>query len=157
MDVVKECTEFISTAYGHKSSSMTTARQAVWDKKAGSSSLLLAPKLESFPPTTATFIENVKRAHLQAVIWNHALSPSKPDINPMNFGYIFDAKTNNLQPVNISKSEKKFYQSGCLILCVDHAAVTFLANLNDVAAIGKTCPVLISANAEMIAVSTHSV
>ena len=140
MDVVKECTEFISTAYGHKSSSMTTARQAVWDKKAGSSSLLLAPKLESLPPTTATFIENVKRAHLQAVIWNHALSPSKPDINPMNFGYIFDAKTNNLQPVNIPES-KKFYQSGCLILC----------------AIGKICPVLISANAEMIAVSTHSV
>ena len=76
MEVVKECTEFISTVYGHKSSSLTTARQAAWHKKAGNSSLLLAPKLHSLPPTTATFIENVKRAHLQSVIWSHALSPS---------------------------------------------------------------------------------
>ena len=72
-DVTKQATEFVGACYGHKHhTSMSEARKMSWAAKVGKGSTS-TQHLNNLPPTTETFIENVKRAHIQACVWKHAL------------------------------------------------------------------------------------
>ena len=72
-DVTKQATEFVGACYGHKDhTSMSEARKMSWAAKVGKGSTS-TQHLNNLPPTTETFIENVKRAHIQACVWKHAL------------------------------------------------------------------------------------
>jgi len=55
-----------------------------------------------FPPTKS-FIENVKRAHLQACTWKHALNEQPPDLDPCDYGWERDETTKSLLPVTVAK------------------------------------------------------
>ena len=67
--VVQESTTFIDACYGYPHcENMTTAQQKMWKSRVGKSSKSV-PKLSSLPPTSESFMENVKRAHLRACIW----------------------------------------------------------------------------------------
>ena len=41
------------------------------------------PKLQTSPPTTKSFVENVKRANCQACIWRSAIDPDPPNMDPI--------------------------------------------------------------------------
>ena len=45
------------------------------------------PKLCSLPPTDPAFMENLKRAHFQIGIWEHALHLNVPDLDPVQYGW----------------------------------------------------------------------
>ena len=48
---------------------MYSVRYRVWVSRIGRKGASILPKLESLPPTTEAFRENVKRAHFQGCIW----------------------------------------------------------------------------------------
>ena len=56
------------------------------------------PHLNNLPLTTEAFIENVKRAHIQAYVWKHALHSAPPLIDLLNHGFIRDTGTQSLLP-----------------------------------------------------------
>ena len=87
LDALKPATAFVLSCYGQsKCSTMTEARQRVWSNKV-SRTIGGAPKLESLPPTTEAFNENVARAHLQIAIWRHAKDADPPQMNPVMYGW----------------------------------------------------------------------
>ena len=49
---------------------------------------LSAPKIQSLPPTTEAFVENVKRSHLQTWIWKAAPVLDPPVVDPVEYGYV---------------------------------------------------------------------
>ena len=67
--VIDEAICFISACYGMKDSTdKSHTRLVVWGNKNGKGHLS-SPNLASLPPTREAFIENVKRAHFQTVLW----------------------------------------------------------------------------------------
>ena len=77
-DVILQATSFVSACYGIKNSvDMTQTRLLVWGKKTGRGKIT-ASHLCELPPTTEAFIQNIKRAHYQAIIWRNI------DIDPRN-------------------------------------------------------------------------
>ncbi len=44
-------------------------------------------KLQSRPPTTEDFRENINRAHFQICIWKAALQQDQPELDPLEFGW----------------------------------------------------------------------
>ena len=97
-DVTTQATRFVGACYGHKHcSSMSGARQMSWAAKVGKGSAS-TPQLNCLPPSTEAFIENVKRAHIQACMWKHALDLTPPQIDPLNYGFIRDSNTKSLLP-----------------------------------------------------------
>ena len=100
-DIVSEATVFISACYAEKhATSMSETRIAVWKTKTGSIGNK-APSLQSLPPTSESFLENVKRAHLKVVIWQSASCGKTPDLNPTEFGWKRDDVTRTLHPVTL--------------------------------------------------------
>ena len=79
-DVVEEATAFISSCYGFPSENMSICRVKSWFSKTGKARKS-APKLETLPPTTECFKENVKRGHLQIMIWKSTMSQEPPNID----------------------------------------------------------------------------
>ena len=65
---------------------MTDTRIAVWKQKM-CRGVLDPPKLCSLPPTSAAFMENVLRAHLQVAIWYSATLGDPPSLNPLDYGW----------------------------------------------------------------------
>ena len=64
--VIQEATTFVLAFYGYpERRSMPDTRQKVWKNRVGKSSKY-ASNLVILPPTTESFTENAKRAHLQA-------------------------------------------------------------------------------------------
>ncbi|KAH3835542.1 hypothetical protein DPMN_108895 [Dreissena polymorpha] len=63
---------------------MSIPRLTVWAARVGKSGKAM-PWLASLPPTAEAFYENVKRAHIQACIWKHALNADPPDLNPRDY------------------------------------------------------------------------
>ena len=59
------------------------------------------PQLLSLPPTRESFEENVKRAHLQAVLWKRAFSPNPPHMDTVKYGWMRDDVAKELSPVMI--------------------------------------------------------
>ena len=97
-DIASQATEFITACYGKHvegSTTMTECRQKIWAYKTcrGRAS---APKLRSLPPTSAAFLENVKRCHYQVCNWKSALLPDPPSMSPTEFGWETDIENKTL-------------------------------------------------------------
>ena len=74
---------------------MTFSRLYVWLKKSGKGQIS-ATNLSALPPTREAFLENVKRAHLQAMLWRDPGADPR-DFNPQEFGWKED--NNTIRPV----------------------------------------------------------
>ena len=85
-DVLKEATEFISSCYTFQSEDMSDCRIKSWFSKTGKA-CKKAPELERLPPTTECFAENVKRGHLQVMIWYSTMSSSPPEVDVSLLGW----------------------------------------------------------------------
>ena len=57
--------------------------------------------MKTLPPTHEAFIENIKRAHFQAIIWYSTLEASPPDIDPTLYGWQRDMENRILSPVGL--------------------------------------------------------
>ncbi|KAH3691987.1 hypothetical protein DPMN_191402 [Dreissena polymorpha] len=103
-EVVKEATKFVSACYGKPDTEeMSITRQTLWAARVGKSGKAM-PSLASLPPTTEAFFENVKRAHIQACIWKHALDADQPDLDPCYYGWQKDEVLNTLLPITIASN-----------------------------------------------------
>ena len=97
-DITRQASKFVAACYGHKDcSSMSEARKKSWTTKVGKGTAAI-PKLKSLPPTTEAFLENVKRAHLQAAVWKHALDLDPPSLDPTEHGYVRDDSSKTMLP-----------------------------------------------------------
>ena len=64
----------IGECYGsNNKTSMPGIRFYVWHNKTGKRLLTKTPERRALPPTTEAFTENVKRAHVQTLIWKSSL------------------------------------------------------------------------------------
>ena len=100
-EVVEEATTFVAACYGIKDicfGSMSDVRYLVWSVKVGKKTTA-SPKLQVLPPTTESFMENVKRAHLQLAIWLSADQTNPPSLNPSEYGWIRDETSKCLPSV----------------------------------------------------------
>ena len=50
--------------------------------------------------------ENVKRAHLQAIVWKQATELDPPELNPVDYGWEKNKATKSLNPVMLPKISK---------------------------------------------------
>ena len=100
-DVVGQATAFTAALYGSKQAhtSMSDVRKEIWVSKISKTKSTKSPQLQSLPPTTEVFVENVKRAHFQAAIWKSAQYPDPPDMDPTAFGWYKDHTRRCLLPV----------------------------------------------------------
>ncbi|KAH3727456.1 hypothetical protein DPMN_053391 [Dreissena polymorpha] len=86
--VLSEATTFIAACYGrYNKASMSDVRYDVWLSTIGKINIRNMPKLQALPPTTGSFLENVKRAHLQTCIWKATLEQDPPTFNVTEFGW----------------------------------------------------------------------
>lgn len=101
-DVISEATGFITSCYNGKikANSMSEMRYKMWAAKFGNG-VTTAPKLPTLPPTTEAFAENVKRAHLQTVIWKSATSYDPPALDPTEYGYTKNEELKILLPTTV--------------------------------------------------------
>lgn len=100
-DVIEQATSFISACYGqHGCKQMSETRVKVWASKASTGSVT-APNLRILPPTTAAFLENVKRAHFQASIWRSVTKPELTTLDPVEYGWSKDEANKSLVPVAV--------------------------------------------------------
>ena len=103
-DVIHQATCFISVCYGKKNTTdMSNTRLFVWGGGDGKGHSYLLD-LSAFPPTR--FIENVKRAHFQAMMWRDVnVDPRTFKINLENFGLKKHEKT-SLSPTLLPDHSK---------------------------------------------------
>ena len=103
-DIQTEATYFIAACYGKPSgsSNMSDVRYQVWLSKMGNKNVRKMPKLQSLPPTTESFKENLKRAHIQACVWKSALEPEPPSLDVTQYGWIKDSRSKTLAPVTVA-------------------------------------------------------
>ena len=83
---------------------MSDTRFKVWLSKAGKKRTRQIPDLKSLPPTTETFTEHSKRAHLQTAIWYSSSQKNPPDLQPTDFGWMKVAVSRSLAPLTIHKN-----------------------------------------------------
>lgn len=103
-DIIPQSTSFMLACYNQTGSqSMTEARHKIWVSKV-SRSTASAPKLQTLPPTTEAFKENVARAHLQVAIWKNALDATPPAMNPTDYGWTKAGDTESLLPCTVHNS-----------------------------------------------------
>ena len=102
-NVLKQSSNFIAVCYSVSGEQITMSivRQKVWSSWEGKAPSC-APKLCSLPPTSESFVENVKRAHLQACVWKQATELDPPELNPVDFGW----SIKSLNPVMLPKNIK---------------------------------------------------
>ena len=94
-DVIDQSTQFIGACYGNriKEKTMSDIRYRI--------GTTTAPKIQTLPPSTEAFVENVKRAHLQTCIWKAATSFDPPPIDPREYGYVRDEPSKTLLPTTV--------------------------------------------------------
>lgn len=101
-DTIAEATRCVAACYGSKGKdSMSQVRYEMWLAKTAKKKVTTAPKLKSLPPTTASFVENVKHAHLQTCIWKAALDQDPPNMDPTDYGWCRDEPTRSIQPITL--------------------------------------------------------
>ena len=108
--VISEATSYIAACYGtaiRPNDSMSDVRYSVWVAKTGRKGASIQPKLQSLPPSSQAFEENVKRAHLQASIWKAALEPDPPVMNACDYGWVRDEHFTSLQWLTVQQ-ERQF-------------------------------------------------
>ena len=104
--VVKQATAFISACYGIKNSTdMSHTRLLVWGKRYGKG-CVSGPNLATLPPTKESFIENIKRAHLQALLWRNLDKGLSSEFNPVEYGWERDTTNKSLCPINLPEGAK---------------------------------------------------
>jgi hypothetical protein len=101
-DVIDQSTTFVGACYSSrlKEKTMSAMRYKLWTTKFGNGAAT-APKIQSLPPSTEAFVENVKRAHLQTAIWKHATSLDPPNLDLQEYGYIRDESSKTLLPTTV--------------------------------------------------------
>ena len=104
-NVIHQATCFISACYGMKNSTdMSNTRLLVWGKKNGKGHSS-SPNLSALPPTREAFIENVKRAHFQAMMWRD-VNVDPRTLNPEEFGWKKDENNKSLSPTHLPDNSK---------------------------------------------------
>jgi len=99
-DILSSATSFISKCYGISGlTTMTDVRCKAWKIKTSRASIVSSPKLNSLPPTTEAFEQNVRRAHFQACTWLNSIEPNPPILDPVQFGWMKDRNSGTLKPV----------------------------------------------------------
>ena len=84
-EVVPQSTNFIASCYSKLAGNdMCEIRYKVWAAKFGNTASS-APPIQSLPPSSEAFTENVKRAHLQTYIWKAAVLLDPPDLDPLKY------------------------------------------------------------------------
>ena len=87
-EIVSQAVAFLMACYGSKEDKhMSKARHEIWIKKMSSKNITAAPLLKCLPPTDESFVEHVKRAHLQCLIWLSAEAKDPPSVNPCELGW----------------------------------------------------------------------
>ena len=81
------------------STDMTHTRLLVWGKKNGKGHSS-SPNLVSLPPTREAFIENVKGAHFQTVLWR-TINIDPRQLKPEEFGWKMDTDNKSLSPIGL--------------------------------------------------------
>ena len=106
-DVLKQSSNFIVACYSvtGEQVTMSSVRQKVWSSRVGKAPSC-APKLCFLPPTSESFAENVKRAHLQACVWKQATEMDPTELNPVDYGWEKIEATKSLNPVMLPKNIK---------------------------------------------------
>ena len=103
--VIYQATRFISACYGMKDSTdMSHTRLLVWGKK-NDKDHSSSPNLASLPPTREAFIENVKRAHFQTVLWR-TINIDPRQLKPEEFGGKMDTDNNSLSLIGLPDDTK---------------------------------------------------
>ena len=104
--VIKQATNFISACYGIKDSTdMSHTRSLVCGKKYGNG-YMSATNLAAIPPTKVAFIDNVKRAHFQTILWRNLDKDLTVELNPLEFGWKKDTANKSLDPMNLPEGSK---------------------------------------------------
>ena len=102
--VIKQATTFMAACYGQqRCENMSTARLKVWAAKTGKG-FTSTPKLCSLPPTELAFVENIKRAHLQACVWRNLKDEAPPNIDPEEYGWKRDETNKILVPITVPQN-----------------------------------------------------
>ena len=100
-EVIQQATAFMTACYGQKNSeTMSIARVNAWAAKTGKG-YVSTPKLCTLPPTSESFVENVKRAHYQAGLWRALKNSDPPRFDVENFGWKRDKVNKILVPMTI--------------------------------------------------------
>ncbi|CAB4040931.1 Hypothetical predicted protein, partial [Paramuricea clavata] len=101
-DVVDQATKFISACYSKTvhEKTMSDVRYKIWTTKFGNTATSV-PKIQALPPITEAFVENVKRAHPQTVIWKAALTLDPPTLDPVEYGYVRHEPSKSLLPTTV--------------------------------------------------------
>ena len=103
--VIDQASRFISACYGMKDSTdMSHTRLLVWGKKNGKDHSS-SPNLASLPPMRGAFIENVKRAHFQTVLWR-TINIDPRQLKPEEFGWKMDTDNKSLSPIGLPDDTK---------------------------------------------------
>jgi len=98
-EAVKETTKFIGACYRSKSKDdLSEVRVEMWSKKMGKKNITAAPELNTVPPTSEAFKENVLRAHFQVAVWKSVPEPDPPSLDPTEYGWVRDEVTKTLTP-----------------------------------------------------------
>ena len=101
-EIYRECERFMLACYlSSQSENMSVARYDVWLSKLSKKNASAAPPLRSLPPTTETFREHVKRAHLQASIFLASGESEPPDLFPTELEWSYDQQSKCYDPVSI--------------------------------------------------------
>ncbi|XP_044174300.1 uncharacterized protein LOC122947134 [Acropora millepora] len=100
-EVVHQSTNFIASCYSKRAGNdMSEIRYKVWAAKFGNTTSS-APPIQSLPPASEAFTENVKRAHLQTCTWKAAVLLDPPDLDPLKYGYLKHEPSKSLLPVTV--------------------------------------------------------
>ena len=102
-DGVNQATKFISVSYGNRvgNETMSDIRYKIWTTKSGNTATS-TPKMQALPPTTESFIENVKRSNLQTdTIWKAALSLGPSTLDAGEYGYVRHEPSKTLLPTAV--------------------------------------------------------
>ena len=103
--VIDQATRFISACYDKKDSTdMSHTRLLVWVKTNGKGHSS-SPNLASLPPTREAFIENVKRAHFETVLWR-TINIDPRQLKPEEFGWKVDTDNKSLSPIGLPDDTK---------------------------------------------------
>ena len=98
--MIEEATKFVGACYGRKTQeSISKVRYHKWAKRTSSKKITKTPRFKSLPPTSESFAENIKRAHIQTSIWKAAMKQDPPRLDPTDFGWSKDEVTKSLSPV----------------------------------------------------------
>ena len=86
-EIHESCLQLTRLLYGEETeANLNTIRANIFRRKIAGKRHI-PPKLSSLPPTMASFQAHVKRAHLQAALWQAAGEPSPPELDPVDYGW----------------------------------------------------------------------